>query len=405
MADPGKPPRRRIDAGGRPCYRARRTHLQPSRSAGSMSHPIIPLVGLDRQHGPLREAILAAMASVLDQGAFIGGREVEAFEAEFAAYLPREFCIGAANGTDALGIAFEALGIGHGHEVIVPAMTFFASAEGVSLAGATPVFCDIDPATANLDPARLAERVGPRTRAILAVHLYGQPAAMDAIMAVARQHGLRMVEDCAQSQGARYRGRRTGTFGDIAAFSFYPSKNLGAAGDAGALVTDDPDLARRCRMLANHGGMRRYEHQVVGHNSRLDALQAAVLRLKLPHLDRWNAERRDIAARYRERLAQAPLELLDQLPEVEHAQHLFVVRVEERDRTLAALREQGVMADIHYPEPLHLVPAYADLGLGPEACPVAAHHARTCLSLPIFPGMRAEEVERVADTLLAALRA
>lgn len=367
--------------------------------------PILPLVDLERQHAPLREAILAALAGIVDSGGFIGGPQVEAFEAEFRGYLDRRFCIGAANGTDALAIAFEALGIGAGDEVIVPAVSFFATAEAVSLAGATPRFCDIDPGTANLDPARIEASITPRTRAIAAVHLYGQPAAMDSILDIARRHGLAVVEDCAQAQGARYRGRRVGALGDIAAFSFYPSKNLGGIGDAGAIVTDDADLARRCRMLASHGGTRRYEHLVVGHNSRLDAVQAAVLRLKLPHLDRWNAERRALAAHYRERLAGVPLELLAELPEIEHAQHLFVVLVRDRDRVRDALRDRGIMADVHYPQALPFVPAYAGLGHVPEEFPAAVRHAGSCLSLPIFPGMREDEVDRVALALREAAAA
>lgn len=368
-----------------------------------MSLPDIPLVDLDRQHAPLREAILGEVADILASGGFIGGPRVEAFEAELAAYLGRRFCVGVANGTDALMIALEALGIGCGCEVLVPALSFFATAEAVSLTGAVPVFCDIDPRTANLDPRALTDKVGPRTRAIIPVHLYGQPAAMDEILALARQHGLKVVEDCAQAQGARYRDRRVGALGDIAAFSFYPSKNLGAAGDAGALVTDDSELALACRRLASHGGTRRYEHLVVGHNSRLDTLQAAVLRIKLAHLDRWNAERRRVAAAYRAHLADAPVELLEELPGVEHAQHLFVIRVAARDAVWQALRARGVMAEIHYPQALPLVPAYAELGLREVDFPAAADHAARCLSLPIFPGMRSDETQRVVDTLLDAV--
>lgn len=368
-----------------------------------MSLPDIPLVDLDRQHAPLREAILGEVADILASGGFIGGPQVEAFEADFAAYLGRRFCVGVANGTDALTIALEALGLGRGCEVLVPALSFFATAEAVSLAGALPAFCDVDPRTANLDPRALADKVGPRTRAIVPVHLYGQPAAMGEILAFARQHGLKVVEDCAQAQGARYHGRRVGAFGDIAAFSFYPSKNLGAVGDAGALVTDDPELALACQRLASHGGTRRYEHLVVGRNSRLDALQAAVLRLKVPHLDRWNAERRAVAAAYRDRLTDAPVELLDELPEIEHAQHLFVVRVAARDAVREALRSRGVMAEVHYPQALPLVPAYAELGLHEADYPAAVDHAARCLSLPIFPGMRPDEVDRVVSALLEVL--
>jgi dTDP-4-amino-4,6-dideoxygalactose transaminase len=365
--------------------------------------PPLPLLDLARQHGPLRDELRAAVDRVLDGGAFVGGPEVEAFEAEFAAWHGGggRRCVGVGNGTDAIAVALRALGIGAGDEVVTTAVSFFATAEAVGMAGATPVFCDVDPATANLDAALLDGLVTPRTRAVVPVHLYGQPCDMDGVLAVARRRGLAVVEDCAQAAGAAWRGRKVGTIGDLGCFSFYPSKNLGALGDAGAILTADAGLAARCRRLANHGGLRKYEHAVVGANSRLDAVQAAALRVKLPRLEGWNAQRAALAARYRERLAGLPVEPLATAPGAGHAHHLFVVRVPGRDGVLAALRRAGVMADVHYPEPIPFVPAYAGLGLDPASFPRARAHAAACLSLPLFPGMRDDEVDRVVSALAA----
>lgn len=366
--------------------------------------PAVPLLDLTRQHAPLRDELRAAVERVLAAEAYVGGPEVEAFEAELAAWHGVPHGVGVANGTDAIVVALRGLKIGPGDEVITTALSFFATAEAIATAGAAPVFCDVDPATANLDAALLDGLVTERTRAIVPVHLYGQPADMDAVGAVARRHGLAVVEDCAQAIGAAWRGRRVGTFGDLACLSFYPSKNLGAFGDAGAVLARDPGLARRCRVLANHGGARKYEHEVVGLNSRLDALQAAVLRAKLPHLERWTAERAALAGLYRERLEGLPVERLATRNEAGHAHHLLVVRVPAgRDRVLADLRSRGVMADIHYPQALPLVPALAALGHRPEDFPRAADHAARCLTLPLFPGMRADEVERVCSTLAECL--
>jgi dTDP-4-amino-4,6-dideoxygalactose transaminase len=361
----------------------------------------VPMLDLERQHRPIREALREAMAGVVASGGFVGGPEVEAFEAELAAWHGVPHCVGVANGTDALVVALKVLGIRPGDEVVTTAVSFFATAEAISLAGAVPVFCDVDRRTALLDTAGLEVCITPRTRAVVPVHLYGQPVDMDAVAAVARRHGLAVVEDCAQAIGATWRGRKVGTFGDLAAFSFYPSKNLGAFGDAGALLARDAALAGRCRQLANHGGLRKYEHSVVGMNSRLDALQAAVLRVKLQRLEGWNREREELAAAYRERLAGLPVELLVVQPEAGHVHHLFVVRVVGRDRTMARLRQRGVMVDVHYPEALPFVPAYAGLGHPAEAFPNARAHAASCLSLPLFPGMRVDEVDRVVAALAA----
>lgn len=367
--------------------------------------PPVPLLDLARQHAPLREELRAAVDRVLSAEAYVGGPEVEAFEAELAAWHGVPHAVGVANGTDAIVVALKALGIGPGDEVVTTALSFFATAEAISLAGATPVFCDVDPRTANLNTTLLDGLVTKRTRAIVPVHLYGHPVDMDAVRSTAEQHGLLVVEDCAQAIGATWRGRRVGTFGDLACLSFYPSKNLGAFGDAGAVLARDPDLARRCRVLANHGGLSKYEHEVVGLNSRLDALQAAVLRVKLPHVGRWTAERAALARLYRERLEDLSVEQLATRNEAGHAHHLLVARVPpgERDHVLAAMRAAGVMADVHYPQALPLVPAYAALGHRPEDFPHAADHAARCLTLPLFPGMRADEVERVCATLAECL--
>lgn len=363
----------------------------------------VPMLDLARQHAPLAGELRVAIDRVLAGGAFVGGPEVAAFEAELAAWHGVPHCLGVANGTDAVAIALRALGVGPGDEVLTTALSFFATAEAVCMAGATPVFCDIDPRTANLDADLLDGLVTPRTRAIVPVHLYGRPADMDAVLAAAGRHGLAVVEDCAQAIGATWRGRPVGTLGDAGCLSFYPSKNLGALGDAGAILTRDPVLAGRCRALANHGGLAKYEHEVVGVNSRLDALQAAVLRVKLPHLAGRNAARADLARRYRERLAGLPVELPGTAG---HAHHLFVIRVVGgRDQVLADLRAAGVMAEVHYPDALPLVPALAHLGCRPADFPHARDHAARCLSLPLFPGMRDDEVDRVVAALGACLPA
>lgn len=365
----------------------------------------LPILDLSRQHGPLRAELLDAIASLVDRGHFVGGAAVARFEEQFAAWHGRGHCVGVGNATDGLAIALRALGIGPGDEVIVPAMSFFATAEAVSIAGATPIFCDIDATTANIDPGGIEALIGPRTRAILPVHLYGQPAALDAILEVANRNGLPVVEDCAQAVGAKWRGRKVGTYGALAVFSFYPSKNLGAFGDAGAILTDDGALAEHCRMLASHGGGRRYEHRVVGINSRLDAIQAAVLSLKLPHLDAWNAQRCALEAEYRRRLVGLPVEQLATLPDAAHVHHLKVVLVRDRDRVRERLHEAAIATDVHYPEALPLVPAYASLGHRASSFPAAARLAAQGLTLPLFPGMRDDELDRVVVALGEALGA
>jgi dTDP-4-amino-4,6-dideoxygalactose transaminase len=363
----------------------------------------IPLVDIARQHAPLRAELRGVVENVFRSGCFIGGAYVEAFEQEFAEYCGATHCVALGNGTDALWIALLALGVGPGDEVITSAISFFATAEAIGLAGATPVFCDINSNHATLDTTRLESLTTAKTKAIIAVHLYGLPADMDEITSFARSRDLYVIEDCAQAAGAKYRNRGVGTLGHIGCFSFYPSKNLGAMGDAGAITTNDAQLATRCRMLANHGGLHKYQHLMVGTNSRLDALQAGFLSIKLQHLDAWNAQRFAIAEQYRELFAEGPIEVIQSGAEHGHVNHLFVVRVAERDGVLAALREAGIGADVHYPEALPMLPVYSDRRFDPADFPIACNHASTALSLPIFPGMREQEIERVASKLVSVV--
>jgi len=352
----------------------------------------VPFLDLRAAHEELRPEIDAAIARVLDSGWYIGGAEVEAFEAAFADYVEAGHCVGAGNGLDALVLALRALGIGAGDEVIVPSMTFIATWLAVSAVGAVPVPVEPDPATCNIDPGRIEAAVTSRTRAILPVHLYGQPADLDPILAIARRHGLRVIEDAAQAHGARYRGRRIGAHGDAVCWSFYPGKNLGALGDAGAVTTNDADLAARIRMLGNYGSARKYVNTVRGVNSRLDPLQAAVLRVKLGVLDAWNDRRRAIAARYGAALAGTGL-ILPAVPDwAEPVWHLYVVRSGDRDGLQARLAEAGVQTQIHYPIPPHMQAAYADAGLAPEALPLARAMAAEALSLPIGPQLDASGI-------------
>jgi dTDP-4-amino-4,6-dideoxygalactose transaminase len=364
----------------------------------------IPLVDLSRQHSEIIDELGREINEIVRTCDFIGGARVQEFEHNFAEYCDARHCVSLGNGTDAITIALKALGIGAGDEVIVPAVSFFASAEAVSNAGATVVFCEIDSATANIDARRIPDVLTPRTRAILPVHLYGQPADMDGILGVAAKHGLRVIEDCAQAVGARHRSRRVGTLGDIGCFSFYPSKNLGAFGDGGAIVTNDSKLAETCRMLGNHGGLRRYEHQVLGYNSRLDTIQAAVLTIKLKYLDDWTRLRKEVAAHYTATLQNSSIEQLATLPEVEHVHHLFTVRVNRRDEVAGRLKDAGVDANVHYPAALPGLAPYASEHKDARATfAKATAHAERTLSLPIFPMITRDEVDYVSKTLLQAV--
>ena len=364
------------------------------------SLPAIPFLDLAAAHAELAAEIEAALLRVARSGWYVGGAEVEAFEADWAAHCGAAHAVGVANGLDALILALRALGIGPGDEAIVPSNTYIATWLAVSAVGATPVGVEPDPATHNLDPARIEAAITPRTRAILPVHLYGQPADLDPILALARAHGLKVVEDAAQAHGARYKGRRIGAHGDAVCWSFYPGKNLGALGDAGAVTTDDPDLAARIRRLGNYGSDRKYVNEVRGLNSRLDPLQAAALRVKLGRLDDWTARRRARAAQYLAGLADTGL-ILPHVPDwAEPVWHLFVVRTPAREALQARLASAGVGTLIHYPIPPHMQAAYADMGIAPGALPLARDLAAEVLSLPMGPHL----TEAQAEAVVAAVR-
>ncbi|MET0268304.1 MAG: DegT/DnrJ/EryC1/StrS family aminotransferase [Duganella sp.] len=363
----------------------------------------VPFLDLKAINLHQEAALQAAFQRVLNSGWYILGSEVEQFESAFAAYCGNSHGIGVANGLDAIFLALKAYGVGPGDEVIVPSNTYIATWLAVSHCGARPVPVEPVEATYNLDPAKVAAAITPRTRAIIPVHLYGQPADMDAINALARQHGLKVIEDAAQAHGARYRGIRTGKLGDAAAFSFYPGKNLGALGDGGAVTTDDAALAQQLRILRNYGSQQKYRNEVPGYNSRLDELQAALLSVKLATLDQFNAQRAAIAAIYLRELAGIPGLVLPQVPEwADPVWHLFVVRHPQRDALAQKLAAAGVGTVIHYPVPPHLQPAYADLGYREGQFPIAEAIHREVLSLPMGPTMSADDAARVVAAVRAA---
>ena len=364
----------------------------------------IPLVDLQAAHVEVAEEVATGFKRVLAETAFIGGPEVTAFEREYAAFAGVGHCVGVANGTDALELALRAVGVGPGDEVILPANTFIATAEAVARAGGRPVPADIDPETYLIDVDAANAAVTRATRAVVPVHLYGQHAPVERLRAALDGRNIAIVEDAAQSQGATRHGVPAGA-GGIAATSFYPGKNLGAYGDAGAVITDDEALASTVRTLGSHGGLRKYVHDVIGVNSRLDALQAVVLRAKLARLDSWNAARRAAAARYDELLARLDVVRPVTAPGNVHVWHLYVVRVPaaRRDEILAALTAQGIGAGIHYPVPVHLTPAFAGLGHGPGSFPHAERAATEILSLPVYPQITAVQQERVVAALASAL--
>ena len=356
----------------------------------------IAFVDLHAQHQPLRAALDRAIGEVVASGQFILGPQVAAFEQRFAAYCGVRHAIGVGNGMDALRLALMALDVRGGDEVILPANTYVATALAVSAVGAVPVLVDCDPRTYNLDPRGLERAVTPRTRVIMPVHLTGQAADMDAVMAVAERRGLHVIEDAAQAHGAAWRGRRCGSIGAVGCFSFYPSKNLGAFGDAGMAVTNDDALARRLAQLRNYGQSQKYDHVAAGLNSRLDSLQAAVLAVKLPHLDRWNEARASRAARYRAALrGVGDLRLQEIAPGATSVYHLFVVETEHRDRLRRHLADAGIDTGVHYPVPIPLQPAYA-AGYRQGQFPHTEALARRSLSLPMFPELRDDQVDAVA---------
>ncbi len=361
----------------------------------------VPVMRLDNTDPALMEEMLAAVARVARSGGFSLGPEVESFETEFATYNDIAHSVGVSSGTEALVLALRALEIGPGDEVIVPANSFIATAEAVSLVGATPRPTDVDPDTHLITAAAVEAAVTARTRCVIPVHLMGSTVDMDAVLAVAREHNLRVVEDTAQAHGALLRGKRVGTFGDIGCFSFYPTKNLGAWGDGGAIVTADDELADRVRLLRCHGERPRYHHQIVGTTARLDALQAAVLRIKLRELDSATDERRRLGAALREGLADTSVGLPSPACDgADHVYHLFVVRTEDRDGLREHLSAEGVNTAVHYPVPIHRVGAYAGLGLAAGSLPVAERLAGEICTLPLFPGMSEDEVARVVNGVL-----
>ena len=360
---------------------------------------MIPFLDLHPAYDELRADIDDAIARVVRSGWYVLGPEVEAFEREFADYCGAKHAIGLANGLDALHLALLSLDIGEGDEVIVPSNTFIATWLAVSQAGAIPVPVEPVPGTANLDPARIEAAIGPKTKAIMPVHLYGQPADLDPILEIARRRGIQVIEDAAQAHGARYRQKRIGAHSDAVSWSFYPGKNLGAMGDAGAITTDRDDVDARLRSLRNYGSSRKYIHDVRGFNSRMDPIQAAVLRVKLRHLDAWNARRDAIAAHYLARLADAGIELPFVPGWAEPSWHLFVVRHPQRDALQQALEEAGINTLIHYPLPSHRQAAYVDSMPG-ASFPIAERLSREVLSLPISPHHDAAQIEAVCDAIL-----
>jgi dTDP-4-amino-4,6-dideoxygalactose transaminase len=370
-------------------------------TAGDGARVMVPFFTLQRQIAALQPEIDAAISSVLDSGWFVLGGQVAEFEAEFAAFCGAAYAVGVASGTDALHLALRAAGIAPGDEVVTTANAGVPGTCAIELAGARPRFVDVDPTTHNMSPGQLADTVTDRTRAILVVHLYGQPADMEPILSVARARGLIVIEDAAQAHGAEYAGRRVGTLGQLGCFSFYPTKNLGAFGDGGAVVTDDPELADRLRQLRQYGWKQQYYATLRGVNSRLDELQAAILRTKLPYLTDWVARRREIAALYAAGLANSALIPPLEAPGRRHAYHLFVVRSRQRDVLRAYLDEQGIGTAIHYPLPVHLQPAYRHLGYEPGSLPVTERQAGEVLSLPMFPELTAAEAETVVQAIRA----
>jgi dTDP-4-amino-4,6-dideoxygalactose transaminase len=365
---------------------------------------MIPFLELKPGYLELKEEFDAAYQRVMDSGRYLLGRELDSFEQEFAAYCEAPYCVGVGNGLDALHLILRAMSIGQGDEVIVPSNTFIATWFAVTFAGAAPVPVEPDERTYNLDPAKICAAITPRTKAIMPVHLYGQPADMEPIMAVARQHGLKVIEDAAQAHGARYKGRRTGSLGDAAGFSFYPGKNLGSFSDAGAVVTRDIELAKTVRLLRNYGSKLKYQHEAVGMNSRLDELQAALLLVKLRHLDEWNNRRKAVADTYLHALNSLPGLTLPYVPEwADPVWHLFVIRHTQRDQLQRRLKEIGVGTLIHYPVPPHLSGAYADSHFALGTLPLAERVAKTILSLPMGPHLMVEQAKWIADEIRIAL--
>jgi dTDP-4-amino-4,6-dideoxygalactose transaminase len=364
----------------------------------------VPFFDLQAQYRSIRPQIDAAISAVIDDTAFALGPAVTEFEADFAAYMGTEHCIALNSGTTALQLALIVAGVGPGDEVVTTPHTWISTSWAISYCGATPVYADVDPATGNLDPAAAEAAVTPRTKALLPVDLYGNPADHEAFEAIAERHGIHLIDDAAQAHGAALGDRPVGSFGLAACTSFYPGKNLGAAGEGGAVLTDDPEVAARIRSLRDHAQRGRHHHVEIGFNARMDGIQGAVLGVKLRHLDRWNAGRREAAERYRDLLDGIGALTLPVVTEgAESSWHLYVVRVDDRDSLGEALTEAGIGSGVHYPTPVHLQPAYADLGYAVGAFPHAERYAATCLSLPMFPELTLEQQEYVTAVVAGAM--
>lgn len=359
----------------------------------------IPFVDLKAQYQALQSEIDTAINAVISECAFIKGPYVEAFESEFANYINAKHCISCANGTDAIEIVLQALGVGPGDEVIVPANSFIATSESVTTAGAKPVFVDCEPNFRNIDPEKLEEKITSKTKAIIAVHLYGMPADLSRIMKIAQRHNCYVIEDAAQAHGARYNGQRIGTIGHAATFSFFPGKNLGAYGDGGAITCQEDQLARKCRMIANHGRISKYDHEFEGRNSRLDGLQAAILSVKLKYLDNWNALRRQHADYYRSKLSQTKLVLPTIASHIEPVFHLYVVEHPEREKLRVGLTERGIGCGVHYPIALPMLQAYSRFNHSAEEFPNSVRMSKQALSLPMYPELTKNQIDTVVSAV------
>jgi len=359
----------------------------------------VKFVDLSAQHKTLETEVKEVFHRVLANCSFVLGPEVDKFEKAFASYCGVAHCIAVSNGTAALQLVLQGLGVGPGDEVITVAHTFIATAEAINATGARPVFVDIDAVSYTMDPTKLEAAITPRTKAIIPVHLYGQPADMDAINAIAAKRDIPVIEDSCQAHGAKYKGHRAGSLSTAACFSFYPSKNLGACGEGGAVTTNDPELAKKVRMLRDHGSVKKYEHDFPAYNLRLEGIQGGVLAVKLPHLDGWNERRRALAKRYNELFAGSKIVTPKQMPYAEHVYHLYVVVVEDREALRKALSEQGIESGLHYPIPLHLQKAYAYVGYKKGDFPVSEHVAANHVSLPMYAELPVEHVEHVAKAV------
>jgi dTDP-4-amino-4,6-dideoxygalactose transaminase len=360
----------------------------------------IPFVDLRKQYSEIKAELMRGIEGVLGAGIFVGGEEVAGFEEEFAQYCGVRFAVGVGSGTDALHLTLLACGVGRGHEVVTVPNTFIATTEAITLTGAKPVFVDIDAETCTMDANQIEGVITERTKAIIPVHLYGQPAHMEPILAIAERHKLLVIEDAAQAHGAVYNGKKVGGFGVAACFSFYPTKNLGAYGDGGAVVTDDEEIGQRVMMLRDHGSREKYRHEFEGLTSRLDSLQAAVLRVKLRHVDQWNQHRQERAFLYDALLKDATGVVCPTIREgCSHVYHLYVIRTKERNQLRKYLEGRGILTGIHYPVPLHLQPAYSYLGRGEGSYPVTERVAQEVLSLPMYPELNREDVETVAHEI------